>query len=181
MCLAASGTTAEAGYSDFYATKAATLQGGGQSKGMAPDECEFMLASVLIGNTVEMDRDIEGPMSKACHDLKTPPSISSCDQTPARDGVDQCTSPPGMATRLGELKYNTVRGYTQTQISPQISGQPGWIMNPDCPRSRVWIVYENGRACASQSVTLVRICMAGYLDILSLWYCNTMHSALTIV
>ena len=181
MCLAASGTTAEAGYSDFYATKAATLQGGGQSKGMAPDECEFMLASVLIGNTVEMDRDrdINGPMSKACHDLKTPPSISSCDQTPARDGVDQCTSPPGMATRLGELKYNTVRGYTQTQISPQISGQPGWIMNPDCPRSRVWIVYENGRACASQSVTLVR--MAGYLDILSLWYCNTMHSALTIV
>ena len=23
-----------------------------------------------------------------------------------------------------------------------------WIKNPKCPRSRCWIVYENGRACA---------------------------------
>ena len=40
-------------------------------------------------------------------------------------------------------KYNSVAGWTQTDKKlPNGS----WIKNPDCPRSKIWIVYENGRA-----------------------------------
>ena len=31
---------------------------GGRSKGMQPDESEFMLANILLGNEIEIDRDI---------------------------------------------------------------------------------------------------------------------------
>ena len=40
-------------------------------------------------------------------------------------------------------KFNTVAGYTQTD--KRVDGR--WCKNPACPRSKVWIVYENGRAC----------------------------------
>ena len=41
-------------------------------------------------------------------------------------------------------RFNTVRGYTQTDKQDRKSGQ--WSKNSSCPRGRVWIVYENGRA-----------------------------------
>ena len=50
------------------------------------------------------------------------------------------TAAPGIT---GGARYNTVRGYTQTDKN--MGGQ--WSKNDDCPRSQVWIVYENGRAC----------------------------------
>eukprot|EP01048_Picozoa_sp_COSAG05_P000173 COSAG05_NODE_4_length_49189_cov_157.128784_36_plen_311_part_00 len=44
--------------------------------------------------------------------------------------------------RDGE-RYDTVCGFTQTDIKLS-SGK--WGKNPECPRSKVYIVYENGRA-----------------------------------
>ena len=43
-----------------------------------------------------------------------------------------------------EGKFDTVMGWTQTDKKLP-DGR--WIKNPDCPRSKAWIVYENGRAC----------------------------------
>ena len=52
----------EAAYSHMYASKAAQMPDGGRSKGMQHDESEFMLANVLLGKEIEMDRDrIQGP------------------------------------------------------------------------------------------------------------------------
>merc|ERR1711871_1244912 len=100
----------------------------------------MMLAEVLLGKEIEMDRDRTG-LESVCRKLVAPPAISSCQsKDEAHDGVDTCTAPP---RGLNEgPKYNTVRGYTQTDLN---TGR-GWTKNPDCPRSRVWIVYENGRA-----------------------------------
>ena len=41
-------------------------------------------------------------------------------------------------------KFNTVAGWTQTDMQ-HVDGT--WTKNPACPRSKVWVVYENGRAC----------------------------------
>ena len=35
-----------------------------------------------------------------------------------------------------------------------------WIKNPKCPRSRCWIVYENGRACAPPPLSSLRATIA---------------------
>lgn len=113
---------AEAGYSHIYATKAANLQPDVRdSKGMNRDECEFLLATLLIGNTVEMDRDRDEALLDACHKLKTAPAVSGCQVVPAAsDGIDACIAPPGPG-RTGGLKYNTVRGFTQTDMKLDVS------------------------------------------------------------
>jgi hypothetical protein len=55
----------EAAYSDLYASKAAQMPDGGRSKGMQPDESEFMLANILLGKEIEMDRDTSrGPTTR---------------------------------------------------------------------------------------------------------------------
>lgn len=133
--------TQEAGYSHIYASKAAHMQDGGASKGMQSDEREFMLVSLLVGAEIEMDRDAPG-LTEACKGLRTPPSVSGCQTKPslAGDGVPACAAPP---QPVPGHKYNTVRGYTQTD---QRQANGSWQKNASCPRSRVWIVYENGRA-----------------------------------
>eukprot|EP01043_Picozoa_sp_COSAG02_P118050 COSAG02_NODE_54626_length_295_cov_0.683673_1_plen_73_part_01 len=64
-----------------------------------------------------------------------------CNVTQTEDGVDRCTQPP---SPVKGHKYNTVRGYTQ---GDQREPDGTWTKNPKCPRSKVWIVYENCRAC----------------------------------
>lgn len=127
---------AEAGYSAYYATKASSLQPDiRDSKSMRKDECELLLATLLIGNTVEMDRDRDRAMCKACHELKTAPAVAGCQVVPAvSDGMDACIAPP-VPGPPGGLKYNTVTGFTQTDR--QLPDQ-SWMKNPGCPRSRVW-------------------------------------------
>ena len=133
----------EAGYSDIYASAAAGMPDKGESRGFrSDDEKEMMLATLLLGNVIEMDRDKNEDMRKACQGLKTPPAIAGCDgkTTPSsHDEIPTCTAPPTMA---GGHKYNTVRGYTQTD---QRHPDGTWTKNAACPRSKVWIVYENGQ------------------------------------
>lgn len=132
----------EAGYSDIYASKAKHMQPDVRdTKGLAMDESEFMLASLLVGSVVELDRDLDGAMQKACNALKTPPAVDGCNTRPLADGEPACTRPPQQAKGR---KYNTVRGYTQTDRR-RTDGT--WTKDSTCPRSKVWIVYENGRAC----------------------------------
>jgi hypothetical protein len=52
-------------------------------------------------------------------------------------------------------KYNTVRGCTQTDKKDPRAPR-GWAKNSDCPRSQVWIVYENGRAYPQYLVRYMR-------------------------
>ena len=54
-----------------------------------------------------------------------------------------------------EGKFDTVMGWTQTDKKLP-DGR--WIKNPDCPRSKAWIVYENGRACKCL-VHSLRLCL----------------------
>ena len=133
----------EAGYSHFYATKGASPPPGRDD--LPHDECEFMLASLLLGDVVEMDRDENEAIKGACRELTVPPAKSACRSktlSPVGDGVDRLTAPPQQGSGT---KYNTLRGYTQTD---RRDGSGKWHKNDRCPRSKVWIVYENGRACA---------------------------------
>lgn len=50
-------------------------------------------------------------------------------------------------------RYNTVQGYTQTDLRQQ---DGTWAKNPTCPRSPIWIVYENGRAYPNYLVRYMR-------------------------
>ena len=133
----------EPGYSHIYASKGKEMP----YSGMAPDESEMMLAELLLGDVIEMDRDNDTSMGgqiagirKACNELKVPPNKSGTTSRKGADGVDVATAVP---RATGGARYNTVRGYTQTDKN--VGGQ--WSKNDDCPRSQVWIVYENGRAC----------------------------------
>ena len=135
----------EAGYSDIYASKGRFMQPGASD--MADDESEMMLAELLLGDVIEMDRDNDTSMGgriagirKACNELKVPPKKQGTASRKGPDGVDVATAVPQEA---GGDRYNTVRGYTQTD--KKVDGR--WCKNDDCPRSQVWIVYENGRAC----------------------------------
>ena len=122
----------EPGYSDFYATQGSP-DALPDTDELQPDESEFMLANVLMGDVVEMDRDISPDMRNCCNNLVAPPFKDAPGVVPAngRD-VAHCTQRPGHGTN--PTKFNTVQGYTQCSL------------DNTCPRSRVWIVYENGRA-----------------------------------
>ena len=154
----------EAGYSDIYASKGRKMPPG--TTDMAPDESEMMLASLLLGDVIELDRDNDTTMGghipgirKYCNDLKVPPHKSA---TPSRkkpeDGVDVATAAPGITSGA---RYNTVRGYTQTDKPPAHAGGK-WTKNETCPRSQVWIVYENGRACERHGA----LCLLSALQLL---------------
>ena len=133
--------TEEAGYSNFYATKATYLPDDIRAeKGMQTDESEMMLASILIGNTIDMDRDSNAPMAAACRKLRTPPAIASCSPDKGEDDVDVCNTPPKQPAGIDNFKYNTVRGYTQTdkKISDEPADKGGtWTKNASCPRSKM--------------------------------------------
>ena len=136
----------ESGYSHIYASKGHKMPPGTST--MLPDESEMMLASLLLGDVIEMDRDNDtstggqiAGIRKACNELRVPPNKSgTTSRKSPSDGVDVATAVP---RATGGDRYNTVRGYTQTDKN--VDGK--WSKNDDCPRSQVWIVYENGRAC----------------------------------
>ena len=122
----------DAGYSHFYASTA-----NPQQNDLQEDEREMMLASIIIGNTVEMDRDnprmrqrLGGRLNGGSQgtSIKAPPFLNS--------------APPLYADGSG-AKYNTVAGFTQTDVR---RSDGTWTKNDGCPRSKGWIVYENGRA-----------------------------------
>ena len=82
----------------------------------------MMLCNLLLGDCVAMDRDKHG-LRETCHRLVAPPYLN-CDKKTFEGGNGP--------------KYNSVAGWTQTFRNGS--------KNPDCPRSKIWIVYENGRA-----------------------------------
>ena len=82
----------------------------------------MMLCNLLLGDCVAMDRDKHG-LKQTCHRLVAPPYLN-CDKKTFEGGNGP--------------KYNSVAGWTQTFRNG--------TKNPDCPRSKIWIVYENGRA-----------------------------------
>ena len=128
----------DAGYSHIYASKAGTAPGPGLDP-LASGEREMLQASLLLGNVVEMDRDSVLGMKKRLggrlndgskeSKIKAPPFLNS--EPPLYEGGEGA-------------KYNTVAGWTQTD---RRLPDGTWDKNPACPRSKVWIVYENGRAC----------------------------------
>jgi hypothetical protein len=103
---------------------------------MKDDESEFMLADVLLGDVIEMDRDMDasvspfeagGEMRSLCEWLNVPPSIAGCklrEDTDASDAIDRCAAPPAKSdqpsvwhqVKTTGLRYNTVQFYTQTDI-----------------------------------------------------------------
>jgi hypothetical protein len=134
----------EPAYSHCYATQA-----DANGNDLEDDEFEFMLTGLRIGDVIEMDRDLSTAMRDACKALKTPPQVDSFRgiRAAAADGTDTAQGPPNVLTPHPQnrpLKYNTVRGYTQTDLRHR---DGSWSKNTACPRSQVWIVYENGRAC----------------------------------
>ena len=125
----------EPGYSHFYATQPTDPAAAPttQPNDLAPDERVFMLANVLMGEVVEMDRDSSQEMRAACNALVAPPFQNAPGVAPRAGGqVARCTRDPQGAGL--NPKFNTVQGYTQC------------ILSAECPRSKVWIVFENGRA-----------------------------------
>ena len=97
---------------------------------LRPDEHEMLQASLLLGHVVVMDRDAGREIQAAARALKVPPFLNS--KPPLYEGGDG-----------SEGKYDTVTGWTQTDKK---LADGTWTKNPDSPRSKVFIVYENGRA-----------------------------------
>ena len=125
-----------AGYSHFYASQR------NEVNGLREDEREILLADVILGNTITLDRDVPGMMRRLGGRLNTGPV--------EQGGVELKIKAPPYLNSTGPLyedgngdKYNTVMGFTQTDIK----GKDGkWAKNPNCPHSKVWILYENRRA-----------------------------------
>ena len=103
----------DAAYSDYYASKAKWHEHT-RAKGMKDDEAEMMLANLLVGNSIEIDRDKDRETQAMCMALKTPPAIADvvCASQPAEDGARVYQQQH--AKQWGGTKFNTVQGYTQT-------------------------------------------------------------------
>ena len=85
----------EAGYSHIYASKGSKMP----YSGMEPDESEMMLASLLTGKVVELDRDSDAVRDSTsglsgqipgirnfCKKLKVPPFVGSPLRMPSETG-----------------------------------------------------------------------------------------------
>ena len=104
----------DAGYSDFYATKAGQIA---DRHDLQEGEKEMMLADLVLGNVIEMDRNVSGnaartdpAMDACCRELTAPPAMNGCKVKRAYDGVDRCRGPPEHGgTKDQGHKYNTVR------------------------------------------------------------------------
>ena len=97
----------EPGYSHFYATQP-TDPGAHttQPNDLAPDERVFMLANVLMGEVVEMDRDSSPEMRAACNALVAPPFQNAPGVEPRVGAqVARCTRDPQGAG--SNPKFNT--------------------------------------------------------------------------
>ena len=103
--------------SHVYASRHGTEPGPGQPP-LAHDEREMMMVKLLLGRVVTMDRDQSEDVKRAAQKLKVPPFVDA--------------QPPLYQDGDGPEKFDTVSGFTQA--------------NPTCPKSKVYIVYENGRA-----------------------------------
>ena len=114
--------------SHFYASKHGTEPEPGQPP-LAVDESEMMMVKLLLGRVVTIDRDESDEVSEAARSLKVPPFVDA--------------KPPLYQDGDGPEKFDTVSGFTQTDVRKP-NGQ--WEKNCACPKSQVWIVYENGRA-----------------------------------
>ena len=128
----------DAAYSHIYASKAGTPASPGLDP-LAQDEREMMQASLILGRVVVMDRDnvpgmkqrLGGRLNDGSESkLKAPPFLNSA--PPLYEGGD-----------VSQGKYDTVAGWTQADMKRP---DGTWTKNQKCPRSKVWIVYENGRA-----------------------------------
>ena len=111
--------------SHAYATKA----DGKQTNDLEADESEMMLADLILGRTVTLDRDnvpgmknrIGGRLNDGTESkLKAPPFLNSA--KPLYQGGSGA-------------KFNTVEGFTQTDAR---NPDGTWGKNPACPRSKVW-------------------------------------------
>ena len=78
------------------------------------------MAKLLLGRVVTIDRDESDEVREAAQSLVVPPFVDA--------------KPPLYQDGDGPEKYDTVSGFTQA------------VHNSTCPKSKVWIVYENGRA-----------------------------------
>ena len=134
----------DAAYSDGYASPANPEQND-----LQPDERQMMLASLILGNTVEMDRDdrqmayrLGGRLNVRLDPNTKEPEVPAIKAPPFLDSEppyyysDPVGTPAAKVlppyTGGGGAKYNTITGFTQTFYN----GRP----NPACPRSRVWCV-----------------------------------------
>jgi hypothetical protein len=111
--------------SDAYATRA----DGKQTNDLENGEKEMMLADLILGNTVQLDRDnvdgmkarIGGRLNDGTESkLKAPPFLNSA--KPLYQGGSGA-------------KFNTVEGFTQTDAK---NPDGTWGKNGSCPRSKVW-------------------------------------------
>ena len=92
----------DAAYSHVYATKGSKVP----DSDMMPDESEMILVDLLLGDVVEMDRDMSQEMNRACRKLKVPPAMGACELHPEQlhGKIDRCVEPPEIGPGL---RYNT--------------------------------------------------------------------------
>jgi hypothetical protein len=128
----------DAAYSQDFATKKCNAQDASEQNELQPDENQMFLATLILGNTVEMDRDDDqmkkrlGGHLNATVDRKTNKVVELPCAIKAPPFVN--SNPPLHEDGSGP-KYNTVTGFTQGDLR-QPNGK--WMKNPACPRSRVW-------------------------------------------
>ena len=92
----------DAAYSHVYATKGSKVP----DSDMMPDESEMILVDLLLGDVVEMDRDMSQEMNHACRELRVPPAMAACElhAEQLQGKIDRCVAPPAT---MGGLRYNT--------------------------------------------------------------------------
>ena len=134
----------DAGYCDAanFASRYGTEPGPGL-RPLAADEREVLRASLLLGRVVVMDRDnVPGMKERLGGRLNVPPGPDGKIK-PGLVAPPFLNSTPPLHSDGSGPKFNTVSGWTQSDIQHP---DGTWSKNPACPRSKVWIVYENGRA-----------------------------------
>ena len=119
----------------MYASRQGVQPAPGRPK-LRKDEREVMQASLLLGSVVHMDRDGVDGMKERLGGSKNGSSEKAMEAPPFLN-----SSPPLYADGHG-TRFDTVSGWTQTVRRTASGYEP----NPACPRSKVYIVYENGRA-----------------------------------
>jgi hypothetical protein len=82
---------------------------------MKDDEAEMMLANLLVGNSIEIDRDKDRETAVMCKALKTPPAIAdvACASKLAAEDGARVYQQQHVGKEWGGTKFNTVQGYTQ--------------------------------------------------------------------
>ena len=94
-----------------------------------------------------------GPDGSIKPSIVAPPFLNSA--PPLYEGGD-----------VSQGKYDTVAGWTQADMKRP---DGTWVKNQKCPRSKVWIVYENGRAYprAPQNWTALPACIVSRMLVMA--------------